>query len=287
MRLICPKCDAQYDIADDVIPEGGRDVQCSSCSHTWFQMDKPKVAGRPLMQPPPARPAQSTAGPTSDDGPASEDGPRHKPIESPERKPLDSSIADILREEAAREKQVRATQEAAPHPSEIQNQTASERAAETRRRISQMTGQSNPTRASIAASSTGAVGGTNIHAMPSIDEINETLRSRALASDTSGLTATEQEEVTRRRGFRRGFFLVLFVMLIGLAPYYFAEQIIEKLPQTRDAMTTYVGYVDQFRLWLDDQILKGMAFIDTLSAPSSDAVIDTEPAALPETPASE
>ena len=37
MRLICPSCDAQYEVPDDVIPAEGRDVQCSSCSERWFQ----------------------------------------------------------------------------------------------------------------------------------------------------------------------------------------------------------------------------------------------------------
>ncbi len=37
MRLICPNCGAQYEVPQSVIPEAGRDVQCSSCGHTWFQ----------------------------------------------------------------------------------------------------------------------------------------------------------------------------------------------------------------------------------------------------------
>jgi predicted Zn finger-like uncharacterized protein len=37
MRLICPNCGAQYEVADDAIPLAGRDVQCSNCSHGWFQ----------------------------------------------------------------------------------------------------------------------------------------------------------------------------------------------------------------------------------------------------------
>ena len=37
MRLVCPNCDAQYEVADDAIPEAGRDVQCSNCGHAWFQ----------------------------------------------------------------------------------------------------------------------------------------------------------------------------------------------------------------------------------------------------------
>ncbi len=38
MRLVCPNCDAKYEVPDDAIPEGGRDVQCSGCGHAWFQM---------------------------------------------------------------------------------------------------------------------------------------------------------------------------------------------------------------------------------------------------------
>ena len=37
MRLICPNCDAQYEVGEGVIPADGRDVQCSNCGHTWFQ----------------------------------------------------------------------------------------------------------------------------------------------------------------------------------------------------------------------------------------------------------
>lgn len=37
MRLTCPNCAAQYEVPEDVIPAGGRDVQCSNCGQTWFQ----------------------------------------------------------------------------------------------------------------------------------------------------------------------------------------------------------------------------------------------------------
>ncbi len=37
MRLTCPNCGAQYEVPDEVIPEIGRDVQCSNCGDTWFQ----------------------------------------------------------------------------------------------------------------------------------------------------------------------------------------------------------------------------------------------------------
>jgi len=37
MRLVCPNCEAQYDLDDALIPAEGRDVQCSNCATTWFQ----------------------------------------------------------------------------------------------------------------------------------------------------------------------------------------------------------------------------------------------------------
>jgi predicted Zn finger-like uncharacterized protein len=43
MRLICPNCDAQYEVDDSVIPEGGRDVQCSNCGHAWYQPSAEQV----------------------------------------------------------------------------------------------------------------------------------------------------------------------------------------------------------------------------------------------------
>lgn len=38
MRLVCPNCDAQYEVDDGAIVDTGRDVQCSNCGHAWFQM---------------------------------------------------------------------------------------------------------------------------------------------------------------------------------------------------------------------------------------------------------
>ena len=45
MRITCPNCQAQYDVDPAMIPEAGRDVQCSSCAHTWLQ--GPEAAPEP------------------------------------------------------------------------------------------------------------------------------------------------------------------------------------------------------------------------------------------------
>ena len=38
MRLVCPNCEAKYEVPEDAIPDSGRDVQCANCGHAWFQM---------------------------------------------------------------------------------------------------------------------------------------------------------------------------------------------------------------------------------------------------------
>lgn len=245
MRLICPNCDAQYDIADDVIPLGGRDVQCSSCAHTWFQTDKPAVPGRKSTgQGSPATPATPSP-------------------EAPPRRALEPSIADILREEAAHEEEARrAENEKTPATPEAADK---DDADETRRRIAQMTQDEAPSPAAVAAAATGAVAtDANLRTVPGIDEINATLRARAEAADTSGLTEAEKQEVVKRRGFRRGFFFVLLLIAILIAPYFFVEEITEALPQTQDFMNSYVETVDRLRVGLDVQIERAREFIDGL-----------------------
>ncbi|WP_135506614.1 zinc-ribbon domain-containing protein [Roseovarius aestuariivivens] len=81
MRLICPNCGAQYEVPDEVIPESGRDVQCSDCGDTWFQY-------HPDYPPDPEEMAQDTApdwteAATEEPDPAPEPEPASEP--EPER----------------------------------------------------------------------------------------------------------------------------------------------------------------------------------------------------------
>lgn len=52
MRLTCSRCGAEYEIDDALIPESGREVECSSCDHVWFQT---RADTAPATPPPPSR----------------------------------------------------------------------------------------------------------------------------------------------------------------------------------------------------------------------------------------
>lgn len=90
MRLICPECAAQYEIADGLIPPDGRDVECSSCGHGWRQSGLP-----PLRLSPDAAVADDSGAGTADVPPRVSRG-------------LTDPVLAILREEAERELSARA-----------------------------------------------------------------------------------------------------------------------------------------------------------------------------------
>lgn len=52
MRLVCPNCEAKYEVPEDAIPETGRDVQCANCGHAWFQMRSRAAVAETVAAPP-------------------------------------------------------------------------------------------------------------------------------------------------------------------------------------------------------------------------------------------
>ena len=108
MRLVCPNCAAQYEVAEDTIPATGRDVQCASCGKTWFQPPASaflQAAAEAVTSGSDAE-AEEAADTTDDDGPPPEFR-RARPKSS-----VDPSVLDILRREAEREADVRVAEEA-------------------------------------------------------------------------------------------------------------------------------------------------------------------------------
>ena len=99
MLIKCPNCDAKYEVPNDIIPSAGRDVQCSSCSKTWFVTGQ---SGKKIV----------TDKTSNDISQEKGELPKFETTESfltdKTTKDVDKNVLEILREEADREIRARA-----------------------------------------------------------------------------------------------------------------------------------------------------------------------------------
>ncbi|MDP4033230.1 MAG: zinc-ribbon domain-containing protein [Pseudorhodobacter sp.] len=267
MRLICPNCDAQYEVSDDAIPEGGRDVQCSNCGHTWFQLS-PEVeaamaAEAELFGAPENMPADVTA-PAVVRAPTPEpEAPQPQPQASPaplQRRSMDESLLAVLREEAEHEAKVRRAEPArpletqpdlglddAPAPAPAATPAISPAA----RRIAQLKGidlDAPPARPTAGA----ARPASGRELLPDIEEINSTLRASSdRRQDEADGLPTKVADNRGKSGFRSGFVLMMIVAVGLVLAYVMAPKIVQQIPGSADAMMAYVAAIDAARLWLD------------------------------------
>jgi len=261
MRLICPNCGAQYEVSDDVIPRTGRDVQCSNCGNTWFQVhpDHDVDLADELEQPIPEE--QS---PTQDATPPQADTHvKEQQDEAQTRRRLDPSVADVLREEAEHEARAREAERGAngleSQPdlglSDPDTGEAARRAREARERMARMQGlEQEPQTTEATASSRRGL-------LPDIDEINSSLRStsdrrpsEADDYDRPGNMPSPRPEVTTSgSGFRIGFSTAVVIAIGLFCLYAFAEDIAARFPQLGAPLARYVDAITEARLWLDTQ----------------------------------
>jgi predicted Zn finger-like uncharacterized protein len=85
MRLVCPNCEAKYEVPEDAIPESGRDVQCANCGHAWFQMRSRVGAADAEAVPASAPVAEPDMTPVADATPGQE-AILATPVEAPQGK---------------------------------------------------------------------------------------------------------------------------------------------------------------------------------------------------------
>ena len=270
MRLICPNCGAQYEVGDDVIPEAGRDVQCSNCGHTWFEQPgaseaaehaiapapppKPEPTSEPEPEPTPEPEPEPTSEPEPEPETTPEPTPKPKPEQKPEPRPRDLApdVADILREEAQFEQAARQSEadpiETQPDLDLSHDPDEDRRTREARDRLARLRGEPDTAAAAVGATLAQDANAPRRDLLPDIEEINSTLRP-----DASGQAAPAERDAPekQRSGFRRGFMFVVVLALLALAAYVFAPQISAAVPQVEPTMTAYVEWVNGLRLWLD------------------------------------
>lgn len=317
MRLTCPNCGAQYEVADDVIPPDGRDVQCSACETTWFQgregdtatKPEPSMAELPETAPPaPAEdfqdelqdadfePAADTGiieetitetdtapeMPATDESSSDPVAPTTDAVDGtePAARELDPGVADILRQEADRERAARAAEtfetqadlglDMAEVEQFLEDLPDEEPAAKTAPSDDTQTDSNITAMMGVgAATATAVQAGREL--LPDIEEINSTLRStsdRDIAGDDPDPEAPGR--IRKKRSFRRGFWLMLLLILIAVLIYIFAPQIKAAVPPAEDALNAYVTQIDMIRNWLDGQVRVALTWLDGVAASSND-----------------
>lgn len=279
MRLICPNCDAEYEVDALAIPEGGRDVQCSACGHGWYQMPSEPAAAQEDMAPPmdalgvedaevppppavepaatrvatQARPRPETAIPDEADAAEPEDAP-------PLSRGLDESLLAVLREEAERETAARRaeafetqsemTLEPQPQPQpqsppQLPAVQAQGPAVAALKKLARLRGEPEPKSADQARARKDL--------LPEIDEINSSLRAagEARAIDQGAVAETLDQEGPQKSGFGAGFLTVVLLVILGAAIYVLAPVIAARVPALDGALQTYVHAIDTARIVLN------------------------------------
>lgn len=279
MRMICPNCGAQYEVDADVIPEAGRDVQCSSCGHTWFQKharhDEPVPESNPVEEV--AAKAEAPAQEADDDEtsqPASEpvaetadetteqtareffEHSSEQPTPEPQKQVLDEGVSEILREEAARE-----TAERTSESSGLETQTdlglnqSADSIQEAATHLDEAPDE--------AVEAPATFENSRRDLLPDIEEINSTLAASSEAHEEDEKTA---QEIQRRSGFRRGFSVAIVIFSIMALVYVFSPNIARAVPQTASALSSYVDWINELRTSVDGVLLKAVDKLTTLLA---------------------
>ena len=287
MRLVCPNCDAEYEVDAAAIPDGGRDVQCSNCGHAWFQLP-PEVeaelaAEEALFDAPPSLEALSTAPGLAADLSAPElaeqappdhaaapraavspdPGQAPPPQPEPALRSIDESVLAVLREEAEREVKARQVEApVAPAPvmetqSELGLEAPVSGMAAVARRLARLKGEPE---AVVKPQ-------TRRDMLPEIEEINSTLRasSEKRAGASAAIAETLDAEHAQKSGFRSGFALMLILAVALLAAYVMAPKLAQQFPAAAGALQAYVAVVDAARLSLDGLLKSAMGFLKGLA----------------------
>lgn len=275
MRLVCPSCGAQYEVDDRVMPETGRDVQCSNCGHGWFQLppSAEKAAAEKASAPSPfddidelddvaeetpTAPisevedapvdAPDEDAPPADTADASKDIPSEGSVaDTPPARQLDDDVRSILQEEAERERKAR---ESEREGLETQPDLGLDDApATTSDNIDKMMADEQAAIEDDVATTSDDIKARNV--LPDIEEINSTLD--APADDPSEVaTAPADRAEAASGGFRRGFILVVALACLLAILYIFAPVIGERIPAIRPAMDQYVALADTVRIGLEE-----------------------------------
>ncbi|MGH1464365.1 MAG: zinc-ribbon domain-containing protein [Cognatishimia sp.] len=192
------------------------------------------------------------------------------------RRSLDPAVADVLREEAAHEAEIRAEESGIESQTEL-GLTApvddgARRVRQSKERMAKLRGMSVE-EAETPAKPVPANSRRDL--LPDIEEINSTLRSTEDRTPSENPDGRRTANQRRAGGNRIGF--ALAILLVAAAAYVYTkpETVTGAIPQAESMVTGYVNAVDNGRLALDQQMTKLMHWLDGMSSDNPDASTDT------------
>lgn len=246
MRLICPNCNAQYEVDDQVIPKAGRDVQCSACTHTWFQYPLDVTL----------RMRAADVDDDDDDSPDAPptDGAGHRPPR------IDKSVLNVLREEAEREIEERKRRRNALETQGDLGLTAPEkisRAGGTRYFGEEGEAPAPPpvpTDVDDDDAGTTRKNRRGRSVLPDIDELSSTLEPDTRAAEEDYLTDTKETPERQPGGFQNGLTVVMMVGVGLIVLYILAPVIVANVPALDSPLRAYVGFIDGIRRFLAESL---------------------------------
>jgi predicted Zn finger-like uncharacterized protein len=254
MRIVCPNCGAQYEIPNEVIPETGRDVQCSNCGQTWFQ-PHPSQPQAPLDgsgdDPDTAEQADWTEPEEAEEEPAEESAPQPRQRLSPQ-------VASVLREEAEREARARADESGGGL--ETQPDLGLPEGDDEPRQPDDASPEEPP--APATPGGIDPVSRRNL--LPDIEEVDPAF-PRAPEADRPDDSAARDGTRTAETapdgpgGFRSGVRLAVLLALLATAVYLLAPRISEAVPALSAPLAGYVETVDTWRAQLDGLVAELLA----------------------------
>lgn len=282
MRLVCPNCGAQYEVDDRVIPEGGRDVQCSNCGNAWFQ--RPLKAGfdeadttAPVAEPDDDDADSYDYADDPDDDPDEreddgDDDPAFVPPVASPRRPIADDVRDILETEAQREIEARSREGV-----EVQEELGigayldpeAERRRIARERMARMRGieegESLDPEVAPEPEPEPLPEKRGREVFPDIEEINSTLDSPQGNGQAADQDEGQISQFAQRgsSGFRRGFSIMILLAALALAVYFFAPQIVDLVPSSAGVLSAYVDWVNELFVWINAMMADAVARMES------------------------
>lgn len=190
----------------------------------------------------------------------------------PKRRGLDPAVADVLRQEAEHEAQVRAEErEALETQAELglsaPASEAGRRANEARERMRTLRGLQDED--DLAPRPT-EIRDSRRDLLPDIEETNSTLRHGGEAPRASGAPEPAADAAKRGRGFRLGFVFVVLIAAAGVFVYGQHESLSVSYPQYESQIDAFVSRTDTARVWLDTKVTNLLVWLTELAGENSE-----------------